>query len=79
MKVKHTKWVHQYLIQTSFKDGAFEANVTYTSVALDADGKIAYVTIDAAQNKILVAADGTAAFTAKGTKRAKNGLWIELV
>ncbi len=71
------------LNQTSFKDGAFEANVTYTSVALDADGKIAYVTIDAAQNKILVAADGTATFTAKGTKKEQKmdyGLnWFEQV
>lgn len=52
------------------EDGSipFEANVTYTTVALDGD-KIAYLVLDAAQNSFVVK-DGVAdPFVAKGTKK----------
>lgn len=66
------------------KDGTvpFESNVTYTTVALEGD-KIAFVTIDAAQNKYNVVDGVSQEFTAVGTKKERGndyGLnWFEQV
>lgn len=62
--------VQNYYTADTNEEGVtvFEANVTYTTVALEGD-KIAYVVIDTAQNNIDVK-DGVAAeFKAKGTKK----------
>ena len=50
------------------KDGKFEGNVTFATVVLDGD-KIKFVTIDTAQNAVVIKADGTASFEAKQTKK----------
>lgn len=51
------------------KDGNFETNVTYATVAVDADGKIAFVTIDTAQNELTFSATEVKEFKARGTKK----------
>ena len=64
------------------KEGKYQADVTYATVVLDGD-KFVQVQIDAAQNKAVVAADGSATFTAVGTKKELGkdyGLnWFEQV
>lgn len=49
------------------EDGKFEANVTYATVVLEGD-KVKYVTIDTAQNAIVVTSEGPQPFTARDTK-----------
>ena len=51
------------------KAGKFESNVTFATVALDADEKIAFVSIDTNQNEISFTADALNEFAAKGSKK----------
>lgn len=63
-------------------EGEYQADVTYATVVLDGD-KFVQVQIDSAQNKALIKADGTATFTAVGTKKERGndyGLnWFEQI
>lgn len=63
-------------------DGKFQADVTYATVVMEGE-VIKNVQIDAAQNKAVVKADGTATFEAVGTKKERGadyGLnWFEQI
>lgn len=51
------------------KDGKFESNVTYVTVALDEDDKFAYVLIDEAQNAFDVTTTEVKPYEARKTKK----------
>ena len=67
---------------TAEKAGKYQSDVTYATVVMEGD-KFVQVQIDASQNKADVAADGSATFTAVGTKKERGndyGLnWFEQV